>query len=102
MHSLIPLTFLAVTVGLAAHQSLAAETPTAKNRAFFHAEKVDGRWWLVAPDGKRFISKGVTTVQMAQDVIHGTSVSPYGETTRTKYGNPIAWRKAMAQRLIGW
>jgi hypothetical protein len=74
-------------------------TPT--NR-FFRAEKVNGRWWLISPEGHRFISKGVTTVQFAQDTIQGTDISPYGQTTRAKYGNPVAWRKAVAKRLIGW
>jgi len=63
---------------------------------------VDGRWWLIDPDGHRFISKGVTTVRYAQDTIQGTSVSPYLKTNKAKYGGPAAWREATARRLAGW
>ena len=96
MHPFIRLTFFVATVAFITGQSLAAETPTAKPEQFFHAQKIDGRWWLIAPDGKRFISKGVTTVQFAQDVIQNTTVSPYSDTNKAKYGNPAAWRKAVA------
>jgi hypothetical protein len=87
---------------LATGQTRAADASPVKAQPFFHAEKVDGRWWLISPEGRRFISKGVTTVQMAQDTIRNTDVSPYLETNKAKYGNPVAWRKAVAQRLIGW
>ncbi len=88
---------------MAALTLLADQTrATAATNLFFHAVQVDGRWWLVDPDGHQFISKGVTTVQFAQDTIQGTNVSPYRETNKVKYGNPTAWRNAVAQRLIGW
>jgi len=80
----------------------AAEASVAKAPGFFRSKKFNGRWWLLAPDGTRFISKGVTTVQFAQDNIQGMNMSPYGDANRAKYGAPQAWRKAAAQRLIGW
>ena len=73
-----------------------------KTTGFFHAEKIDGRWWFIAPDGSRFISKGVTTVQFAQDNIHDTNISPYGDSNKTKYRTREAWRETAARRLIGW
>jgi agarase len=69
---------------------------------YFHAVQVDGRWWLIDPEGRRFISKGVATVLFAQDTIRGTTRSPSLETNTAKYGGPAAWRKAVAQRLAGW
>jgi len=69
---------------------------------YFRVEKADGRWWLIAPDGQRTLSKGVTTVQFAQDNIQGTKRSPYGETNQAKYGNHEKWRETAARRLIGW
>ena len=80
----------------------AANTLPMKNQGFFHAQKTDGRWWLIAPDGSRFISKGVTTVQFVQDRIQGTNISPYEDTNKTKYGGQQAWREAVARRLLGW
>lgn len=69
---------------------------------FFQVRKIDGKWWLIDPDGRRFLSKGVTTVQFAQDNIQGTNRSPYGEANQAKYGSREAWRQAAAKRLIGW
>lgn len=69
---------------------------------FFRAEERNGRWWLVDPAGRRFISKGVTTVRYAQDYIQGTNRSPYGEANKAKYGSVAAWREAAAKRLISW
>jgi agarase len=87
---------------LVAHQSLAGGAPTAATNPFIHAVQVNGRWWLIDPDGHRFISKGVTTVLYAQDTIYRTNASPYLETNKAKYGSPAAWRKAVAQRLTSW
>jgi agarase len=70
--------------------------------AFFQVRKSDGKWWLIDPDGRPFLSKGVTTVQFAQDTIQGTHRSPYGETNQAKYGSREAWRQAAAKRLIDW
>ena len=34
-----------------------------KATGFFHAKQIDGRWWLVDPDGGRFLHKGVASVR---------------------------------------
>lgn len=88
-------TWLSVLAGLLAFTAAAAP-------GFFHTEKIDGRWWLIGPDGQRFISKGVDTVQFAQDNIQGTQRSPYGEANRAKYQTEAAWRAAVARRLVDW
>jgi agarase len=72
------------------------------NGKFFRVAKTDGQWWLLDPQGQRFLSKGVTTVQFAQDSIKGTNTSPYGETNQAKYGSRQAWRETAARRLLGW
>jgi hypothetical protein len=102
MHSPIRLALVIATAAFISYRTLAADSPAAPTNQFFHAAKIDGRWWLIAPDGHRFISKGVTTVQMAADTIQGTMISPYLETTKAKYGIPSAWRKATAERLMSW
>jgi hypothetical protein len=35
-----------------------------KATGFFHTAKIDGRWWLVDPEGCLFINKGVNSVNM--------------------------------------
>jgi hypothetical protein len=104
MHSFhrFALCFAMANLTMSSQQLIAADSPSTQRNQFFHVANVNGRWWLISPDGQRFISKGVTTVQIAQDTIHGSTTSPYLETNKAKYGNPLAWRKAAAERLIGW
>jgi len=69
---------------------------------FFRTEQIDGVWWLVDPDGGRFLSKGVTTVRFDQDQIQNTDRMPYAEACQRKYGSEQAWRIAAARRLLSW
>ncbi len=59
-------------------------------------------FWLVDPDGGRFLSKGVNTVRFDQDHIGLTDRVPYADTCREKYGSQYIWRAAAANRLAGW
>jgi len=38
-----------------------------KKTGFFHTEQINGRWWLVTPEGNVFYSKGVETVTLSAD-----------------------------------
>lgn len=69
---------------------------------YFRVEQSSGVFWLVDPDGGRFVSKGVNTVRFDQDEIGGTKRIPYAEACARKYGSEAAWRTAAAQRLMGW
>ena len=68
----------------------------------FHTQQVDGRWWLVTPDGHGFYSKGVNHVSYVADAIRGTRRRPYHEACRAKYGTHDAFAKAAVARLWGW
>jgi len=69
---------------------------------YFHLDKRDGVFWLVDPDGGRFLSKGVNTVRFDQDQIQNSDRIPYAEACGLKYGNQAAWRSAAAARLATW
>lgn len=69
---------------------------------FFRIAQSGGIFWLVDPDGGRYLSKGVNTVRFDQDEIRGTQRFPYAEACMSKYGSVAAWRGAVAQRLLGW
>ena len=69
---------------------------------YFQITKHDGIFWLVDPDGGRFLSKGINTVRVDQDRIQNSSCIPYAETCARKYGSVTAWRAAIAQRLSQW
>jgi hypothetical protein len=69
---------------------------------FFRAGEFDGAWWLIDPDGGRFLSKGVDTVRFDQDHIQTTARIPYAEACERKYGGQAKWRTAAAQRLLSY
>ncbi|MBB4369945.1 agarase [Bradyrhizobium sp. cir1] len=69
---------------------------------FFRVAEFDGVFWLVDPDGGRFLSKGVNTVRFDQDRIGGTERVPYAEACRAKYGSLGIWRAAASDRLASW
>lgn len=68
----------------------------------FRVEQDRGIFWLVDPDGGRFLSKGVNTVRFDQDQIRDSTRVPYAEACQRKYGSETAWRAAAAKRLAGW
>lgn len=75
---------------------------TRRGAGFFRVERDGGIWWLVDPDGGRFLSKGVNTVRFDQDYIRGGDRSPYAEACRREHGGEEAWRIAVARRLRAW
>lgn len=59
---------------------------------FFHTQKIDGRWWLVSPEGNVFFSKGVDNVSFA----------PEADTAPAAPADPAAWAKTTARQLKEW
>jgi len=68
----------------------------------FRVDEHDGVFWLVDPDGGRFLSKGVNTVRFDQDHVGNSSRVPYADTCLKKYGSQHIWRTAVADRLASW
>ncbi|MGO9358200.1 MAG: agarase [Xanthobacteraceae bacterium] len=73
-----------------------------RGSGFFRVEERDGVFWLVDPDGGRFLSKGVNTVRFDQDHIGNSDRVPYADACREKYGSQHIWRAAAANRLASW
>jgi len=59
---------------------------------FFHTQLIDGRWWLVTPDGNAFFSKGVDNV----------GYRPEGASSPKPPADPDAWATAAARQLRDW
>jgi hypothetical protein len=78
------------------------DDPSPPRTGFFRLDRSHGGWWLIDPDGGRFLSKGVTTVRFDQDQIQNTDRVPYAEACRNKYGGKPEWREAAARRLSSW
>ncbi|MBI2946097.1 MAG: beta-agarase [Verrucomicrobia bacterium] len=73
-----------------------------KATGFFHAEQMNGVWWLVTPEGNGFISKGVNHISYTADQAPALGYSPYARVTSAKYGSSVKWAEATATRLRGW
>ena len=71
-------------------------------KGYFCVAENDGLFWLVDPDGGRFLSKGVNTVCFDQDHVRDTQRAPYAEACARKYGSEAAWRAAAGARLANW
>jgi hypothetical protein len=59
---------------------------------YFHTQEIDGRWWLVTPDGNVFFSKGVDNV----------SYRPEAASAPKAPADPQAWAASAARQLLGW
>lgn len=68
---------------------------------WFRTEEVDGRWWLVTPDGHPFWSAGVNGVRPTgtTDRDGGT---PYADAVRATYDSDAAWADAQVERFRQW
>ncbi len=69
---------------------------------FFHVERINGKWWLVDPEGNVFISKGVNHVSFTADHCPALGYSPYGRVSEERYGNAETWAKTTVERLRSW
>ena len=59
---------------------------------FFHAQRIEGRWWLVTPEGNAFFSKGVDNV----------SYAPEADSSPKAPDDLAAWAATAAGQLHGW
>jgi hypothetical protein len=59
---------------------------------YFHTQQIDGRWWLVTPEGNAFFSKGVDAV----------SFSPESDSSPAAPADIPAWAKRTSRQLRDW
>jgi agarase len=59
---------------------------------FFHTQQIDGRWWLVTPDGHAFFSKGVDNV----------NYHPENASSPKAPADTNAWAAAAVRQLRDW
>lgn len=67
----------------------------------FRTESVDGRWWLVTPDGHPFFSNGLNSVRPTGTVDRNGNAA-YLDTILAKYGTEEAWADAQLDRFDTW
>jgi hypothetical protein len=59
---------------------------------YFHTQQINGRWWLVTPEGNAFFSKGVDNV----------NYTPESDNSPKAPADPAAWAKATSRQLKEW
>jgi hypothetical protein len=68
----------------------------------FRVEQIDGRWWLVTPDGHGFFSAGVSQVSPGGDFSPPIGRSPYNDNILALYGSEEGWAEVTGERLRSW
>lgn len=63
-----------------------------KATGYFHVRQIRGEWWLIDPDGGRFISKGINSVYLNRTERSKTAVEK-------NFGNEARWARD-AKRLL--
>jgi hypothetical protein len=61
---------------------------------FFKTRQVDGRWWLIDPEGRRYIYRGVSSVRAIPT--RGAK-----EAVKEKFGSSQGWAKETVELLHG-
>jgi hypothetical protein len=98
MKSLVALPLLLMASGLSAPAAPAYDVYggwlqlTGVKTGYFHTQQIQGRWWLVTPEGNAFFSKGVDNV----------SYAPEGKSSPKPPADIPAWANATSQQLRGW
>jgi len=69
---------------------------------WFHTEQINGRWWLITPDGNVFWSLGVYCVRIGGIPEIGTDKRAYREACVKKYGNEKEWARVTKIQLKEW
>lgn len=76
--------------------------PLAKGTGFFRTLELDGRWWLLDPEGKPFFDIGTDHVNYHGHWCEALGYAPYNRNVAVKYGNEAAWGEATLKRLKRW
>ncbi|MBC7108895.1 beta-agarase [Pyrococcus woesei] len=69
---------------------------------YFRVEVVDGKYWLVDPEGYVFLSKGVNAVNYLGDHSPKLGYAPYYVNVLRKYGDINLWINTTVSRMVEW
>ena len=73
-----------------------------KGDGFFRTAEVDGRWWLVDPEGKPFFAVGTDHVNYQAHFCEKLGYAPYHRNVEAKFGSEEAWAANTIERLKAW
>ena len=78
------------------------ERAVAAGSGFFRTAEVDGRWWLVDPEGKPFFAVGTDHVSYYAHFCEKLGYAPYHRNVQAKFGSEEAWAASAIERLKAW
>ena len=76
--------------------------PVAKATGFFRVEEIDGRWWFIDPEGKRFFDVGTDHCNYNVHFCEKLGYAPYSRNVQAKFGSEEAWAVSATDRLKAW
>ena len=82
--------------------SVADTPPPRPSPSFYQLAAIDGRDWILAPDGSPFFAAGVCHVHTRGSHSHALGYSPYKRFVEENYPSPEAWADETAARLRDW
>ena len=68
----------------------------------FYTTEIDGRHWLITPDGHAFFSSGLNHITFHGDYSPPIDRRLYHEAVLARYGTEAAWAAATEDRLRSW
>ena len=74
---------------------------TTEATGFFRVQEINGRWWLITPDGHPFFSAGINGIRTRGSAT-ADGVKHYEESVQRIYGSRQVWAEAQADRCIAW
>ena len=69
---------------------------------FFYPKEIDGRWWLIDPNGMSFFIVGTDHVNYRAHWCQKLGYAPYATIVEAKYGSEEKWGDTELQRLAEW
>lgn len=94
----------AATLAFADHTGarLGLNMASGASTVFFHTATIDGRAWIVAPDGQRQLFLGIDHVRPSSWKDRTLGYDVYGRFVKTNYPSKEAWLEETIGQLQSW
>ena len=73
-----------------------------EQKGYFHTQNINGKWWIITPEGNVYWSIGMYCVRMGGIPETNTGKRVYKESSLKKYGNEREWARVTRMRLYQW
>ena len=69
---------------------------------FFHVEEINGKWWVIDPNGLGFFAIGTDHIRFTGHWCEKLGYAPYHRNNIERYGSEGRWVEATIRRLLDW